>query len=196
MGFKHSSKERQVRIVQILDINVAKVVGATSSGGFLVFARCMPTGGSLPIIAAAVPPSSWYQCERRYEEGMGYSRHETTEQYNRSQYSAGSVDNHCQHCLCAVPNRPGCHTIVPVLSFNKRANTRGNNYIVCQKDVPPLTCYNLSIHGSIATIFGKNVAKKVGSQNVLYFPTSPNYCFCTTWETGNPEIASFYLNTA
>ena len=42
------------------------------------------------------------------------------------------------------------------------------------KNVPPLTCYNLYTHGSIATIFGKNVAEKVGNQNVLYFPTSPN----------------------
>ena len=42
------------------------------------------------------------------------------------------------------------------------------------KNVPPLSCYNLYIHGSIATIFGTNVAEKVGNQNMLYFPTSPN----------------------
>ena len=41
------------------------------------------------------------------------------------------------------------------------------------KNVPPYTCYNLYVHGSIATIFGKNVAEKVGNQNVFYFPTSP-----------------------
>jgi len=41
---------------------------------------------------------------------------------------------------------------------------------LCLKKVPPLTCYNLYTHGSIATIFGTNVAKKVGYQNVLYFP--------------------------
>jgi len=43
---------------------------------------------------------------------------------------------------------------------------------VSQKNVPPLTCYNLDIHGSI--IFGTHVTEKVGSQNVLYFPSSPN----------------------
>ena len=32
------------------------------------------------------------------------------------------------------------------------------------------TCYNFCIHSSIATIFGTNVAEKVGN----YFPTSPN----------------------
>jgi len=40
------------------------------------------------------------------------------------------------------------------------------------KKRPPLTCYNLYIHGSIATIFGKNVAEKVGNQKVLYFLNS------------------------
>ena len=36
------------------------------------------------------------------------------------------------------------------------------------------TCYNFYIHSSIATIFGTNVSEKVGNQNVLYFPTTPN----------------------
>ena len=47
--------------------------------------------------------------------------------------------------------------------------------------VPPSTCYNPDMHGSITIIFGKSVTEKVGNQNVLYFPTSPNLCFCTTW---------------
>jgi len=29
-----------------------------------------------------------------------------------------------------------------------------------------MICYNLYVHGSIATIFGENVAEKVGNQNV------------------------------
>ena len=37
-----------------------------------------------------------------------------------------------------------------------------------------LTCYNFDVHQPILTIFGWNVAKKVGSQPVLYFPTSAN----------------------
>jgi len=44
--------------------------------------------------------------------------------------------------------------------------------------------------------FDKCVTEKVSNQKILYFPTSPNSCFCTTWETGNPEIASFHLNAA
>jgi len=37
------------------------------------------------------------------------------------------------------------------------------------------TCYNfyIGLHSSIATMFGINVAEKVGNQNVLYFPISP-----------------------
>jgi len=40
--------------------------------------------------------------------------------------------------------------------------------------------FTYTLHSSIATIFGTNVAEKAGNQNVLYFPTSTNYCFCTT----------------
>ena len=45
----------------------------------------------------------------------------------------------------------------------------------CLKKRPTFTtCCNFYIRSSIATIFGANVAEKVGNQNVLYFPTSPN----------------------
>jgi len=30
------------------------------------------------------------------------------------------------------------------------------------------------MHSSTATIFDVNVAEKVGNQNILYFPTTPN----------------------
>jgi len=65
---------------------------------------------------------------------------------------------------------------------------------LCLKKRPTFTtCYNFHIHSSIATIFGTNVTKKVGNQNVLYFPTSPNYCFCTTWENRKPGNCVFSL---
>ena len=66
---------------------------------------------------------------------------------------------------------------------------------LCLKNVPPLTYYNLYIHVSIATIFGKNDAEKVGNQNILYFFTSSNVS-TLPGETENPEIASFHLNAA
>jgi len=64
----------------------------------------------------------------------------------------------------------------------------------CLKKRPTFTtCYNFYIHSSIATIFGTNVAKKVGNQNVLYFPTSSNKCVCTTWGNKKPGNCVFSL---
>jgi len=34
----------------------------------------------------------------------------------------------------------------------------------------------------ILMIFGKNIAARAGTKNVLFFHT-PNQCFCTTWQT-------------
>jgi len=63
----------------------------------------------------------------------------------------------------------------------------------CLKNVPPLTCYNLDIHSLITIIFGTRVTKKVGNQNILYFPTSPNLCFCITWGNRKSENCVFSL---
>jgi len=64
------------------------------------------------------------------------------------------------------------------------------------ENVPPLTCYNLYIHGSIATIFGKNVPEKVGSKMYFIFPPHITIASGLPGETGNPEIVSFHLNAA
>ena len=65
---------------------------------------------------------------------------------------------------------------------------------LCLKKRPTFTtCYKFYIHNSIATIFGVNVAEKVGNQNVLYFPTTHNYCFCTTWGNRKPGNCAFSL---
>jgi len=48
----------------------------------------------------------------------------------------------------------------------------------------------------IATIFGTNVAEKVGNQNVLFFPPHPTSASALPGETRNPEIASLHLNAA
>jgi len=42
-------------------------------------------------------------------------------------------------------------------------------------------------------IFGTSVTEKVGNQNILYFPTSPNLCFCTTWGNRKPKNCVFSL---
>jgi len=66
-------------------------------------------------------------------------------------------------------------------------------YTVSQKRPTFTTCYNFYIHSSIATIFGINVAEKVGNQNLFYFPTTPNECFCTTWGNRKPGNCVFSL---
>jgi len=67
-------------------------------------------------------------------------------------------------------------------------------YTLCLKKRPTFTtCCYFYIHSSIGTIFGTNVAEKAGNQNVLYFPTSLNYCFCTTWGNKKPGNCVFSL---
>jgi len=50
------------------------------------------------------------------------------------------------------------------------------------KNVPPLVCYNFDAHEWILIFFGRNVTDKVGNQKTLYYATSSNLCFCTTWQ--------------
>jgi len=79
--------------------------------------------------------------------------------------------------------KPAHASFPATMHANKKCQNTLYEFVHCVSkiNVAPLTCYNHYIHGSTATIFGKNVAQKVGNQNVLYFPTSPIYCFCTTW---------------
>ena len=43
-------------------------------------------------------------------------------------------------------------------------------------------------------IFGRNLANKAGNQKTLYYATSNNLCFCTTWQTGKHKNYIFWLN--
>jgi len=52
------------------------------------------------------------------------------------------------------------------------------------KNVPPLACYNSDAHEWIWIFFVRNVTDKVGNQKTLYYATSNNLCFCTTWQNG------------
>jgi len=47
-------------------------------------------------------------------------------------------------------------------------------YTVSQKNDTALACYNFDMHQPILILFGRNVAKKVRSQMVLYLSASPN----------------------
>jgi len=60
-------------------------------------------------------------------------------------------------------------------------------YTVSQKNLPPSACYNIDTHEWILIFFSRNVTDKVGNQKTLYYATSSNLCFCTTWQNGKHE---------
>ena len=55
-----------------------------------------------------------------------------------------------------------------------------------------MACYNFDTHEWILIFFGRNVTDKVGNQKTLYYATSNNLCFCTTWQTGKHENHIFH----
>jgi len=64
-------------------------------------------------------------------------------------------------------------------------------YTVSQKNVPPLACYNFDTCERILIFFGRNVTDKVSNQTTLYYATSNNLCFCTTWQNGKHKNCIF-----
>jgi len=67
--------------------------------------------------------------------------------------------------------------------------------IHCLKNVPHLACYNFNTYEWIFFyIFGRNVTGKVGNQKTLYYTTSNNLCFCTTWQNAETRKSHFSLN--
>ena len=62
------------------------------------------------------------------------------------------------------------------------------------ENVPPLACYNFDAHEWILIFFGRNVTDKVDNQTTLYYASSNNLCFCTTWQNGETRKSYFSLN--
>jgi len=67
-------------------------------------------------------------------------------------------------------------------------------YTVSQKNVPPLACYNFDTHEWILIFFGTNVTDKVGNQKTLYYATSNNSCFYTTWQNAETRKSHISFN--
>jgi len=40
--------------------------------------------------------------------------------------------------------------------------------------------------------WGRNVTDKIGCQKMLYYATSNNLCFCTTWQNGETWKSHFH----
>jgi len=82
-------------------------------------------------------------------------------------------------------------------SVTDEANhSRQNNKVHrVSKNVPaPLACYNFDAHEWILIFFGRNVTDKVGNQKTLYYSTSNNMCFCTTWQNAETRKLHISLN--
>jgi len=70
--------------------------------------------------------------------------------------------------------------------------SRNINYTV-SKNVPPMACYNFETHEQILIFFGTSVTDKVNNQKALYYATSNNLCFYTTWQNGETRKSHFSL---
>ena len=64
------------------------------------------------------------------------------------------------------------------------------------KNIPLLTCYNFDIRERILIFLGRNVADKVSNPKMLYYATSNNLCFCTTWQNGETWKLHFFYSNA
>jgi len=63
----------------------------------------------------------------------------------------------------------------------------------CLKKVPHLACYNFGTCEQILIFFCRRVTDKVRNQKMLYYATSNNLCFCTTWQNGETRKLNFSL---
>jgi len=66
------------------------------------------------------------------------------------------------------------------------------HYTVSQKTSPSFISRILVKHCPILIIFGGNIPEKILLKEVILFSTSPNSCFCTTWETKKLNKFKFY----
>jgi len=83
--------------------------------------------------------------------------------------------------------------LAAVIRLSKHMTSAHITYTVCQKNVPPLVCYNFDIRERILIFFGIAITDKVSSQKALYCTTPENLCFCTTWQNRETKIAFFSL---
>jgi len=90
--------------------------------------------------------------------------------------------------------RPEATSMSRLSGFNKIQVGRFFDVHCVSKNVPPLQLAIIFLHTQFdCDNFGTNVAEKVGHQNVLYFPTSPNQCLCTTCGNRKPGNCVFWL---
>jgi len=65
-------------------------------------------------------------------------------------------------------------------------------YTVSQKTSHLWLAITLTHMNGFWYFFGRNVTNKVGNQKMLYYATSSNLCFCTTWQNGQTRKSHFH----
>jgi len=70
--------------------------------------------------------------------------------------------------------------------------THFNNYNVSQKTSHLWLAIILTYMNGFWCFFGRNVTDKVGNQKTLYYATSSNLCFCTTWQNSETRKSHFH----
>jgi len=63
----------------------------------------------------------------------------------------------------------------------------------CTKTPKFMDC-NLKTNYQLLIIFGVDILDITGHQTITYISTSPNVCFCTTWEKQNRQNITFFVN--
>ena len=64
-------------------------------------------------------------------------------------------------------------------------------YTVSQKTSHLWLAITLTHMNGFRYFFGRNVTNKVGNQKTLYYATSNNLCFCTTWQNAKTQKSHF-----
>ena len=82
------------------------------------------------------------------------------------------------------------HDAAPNENNSPALITHSNVHCVSENDTD-VAHYNFNSHQPIFVIFATDDAERVCYQIVIFHPTSPNWCLCTTWGNMNAKIVSF-----
>jgi len=99
---------------------------------------------------------------------------------------------HTRECTSYSRSQHKCHSHANINELCKYWACKTIIHRVSKNNVPSLACYNFETHEWILIFFGRNVTDKVGNQKSLYYATSSNLCFCTTWQNGEMRKSHFH----
>jgi len=73
----------------------------------------------------------------------------------------------------------------------QRAEYNTRSSLCLKKNIPDIFDCNLKTNYQILIIFGTNIPATTSHQMTIWFPTSPNVCFCTTWGNHSQQNITF-----